>query len=197
MLSVILCTYNRDKYIYNVLKSLAENTLPPDQYEIVLVDNNCTDNTRGECDRFVKDFPDVTFVMKNGTEYEHKGRVTTATGMVNATTGTIALKATFPNPDLNLYSGIQGSVVIPSEEKDVFVIPQVAVVKLQDKQLVYKVLADSTVTAIDVTTQDTGDGEHFIALTGLTEGDRIVTVGANNVQEGQRVLFPEVKEEQN
>ena len=148
-------------------------------------------------DLSLKDFPDVTFVMKNGTEYEHKGRVTTATGMVNATTGTIALKATFPNPDLNLYSGIQGSVVIPSEEKDVFVIPQVAVVKLQDKQLVYKVLEDSTVTAIDVTTQDTGDGEHFIALTGLAEGDRIVTVGANNVQEGQRVLFPEVKEEQN
>jgi glycosyltransferase involved in cell wall biosynthesis len=61
MLSVILCTYNRDKYIYNVLKSLAENTLPPDQYEIVLVDNNCTDNTRSECDRFVRDFPDVMF----------------------------------------------------------------------------------------------------------------------------------------
>ena len=61
MLSVIICTYNRDKYIYNVLKSLAENTLPRDRYEIVLVDNNCTDNTRGECDRFVKDFPDVVF----------------------------------------------------------------------------------------------------------------------------------------
>ena len=61
MLSVIICTYNRDKYIYNVLKSLAENTLPPDRYEIVLVDNNCTDNTRSECDRFVKDFPDMTF----------------------------------------------------------------------------------------------------------------------------------------
>lgn len=61
MLSVIICTYNRDKYIYNVLKSLAENTLPHDCYEIVLVDNNCTDNTRGECDRFMQDFPDVVF----------------------------------------------------------------------------------------------------------------------------------------
>lgn len=61
MLSVIICTYNRDKYIYNVLKSLAENTLPHDRYEIVLVDNNCTDNTRSECDRFEKDFPDVVF----------------------------------------------------------------------------------------------------------------------------------------
>ena len=60
MLSVIICTYHRDKYIYNVLKSLADNTLSPEQYEIVLVDNNCTDNTRGECDRFVQNFPDVT-----------------------------------------------------------------------------------------------------------------------------------------
>ena len=146
-------------------------------------------------DLSLDNFPDVTFVMKNGTEYAHKGRVTTATGMVNSTTGTIALKATFPNPDMSLYSGIQGTVVIPSEEKDVLVIPQVSVVKLQDRQQVYKVQADSTATAVEVTTQDVGDGENFIALTGLAEGDRIVTVGANNVQEGQRVLFPEVKSE--
>ena len=61
MLSVIICTYNRDKYIYNVLKSLADNTLSHDRYEIVLVDNNCTDNTRSECDRLIHDFPDVRF----------------------------------------------------------------------------------------------------------------------------------------
>lgn len=61
MLSVIICTYNRDKYIYNVLKSLAENTLSPEKYEIVLVDNNCTDNTRSECERFEHDFPSVSF----------------------------------------------------------------------------------------------------------------------------------------
>lgn len=61
MISVILCTYNRKKYIYNVLKSLASNTLPSDRYEIVLVDNNCTDNTRSECDRFAQDFPAVNF----------------------------------------------------------------------------------------------------------------------------------------
>ena len=61
MISVIVCTYNRDKYIYNVLKSLADNTLSPNCYEIVLVDNNCTDNTRSECTRFAQDFPEVAF----------------------------------------------------------------------------------------------------------------------------------------
>ena len=60
MISVIICTYNRDKYIYNVLKSLALGTLEHDAYEIVLVDNNCTDNTRKEVDHFCNVFPQVS-----------------------------------------------------------------------------------------------------------------------------------------
>ena len=133
--------------------------------------------------------PEVTFVMKSGTEYKHKGHISSATGVVNATTGTIACKATFPNPDGQLYSGIQGTVVIPSAEKDVIVVPQVAVVKLQNKQQVYKVQPDSTAMAIEVTTEDIGNGQDFIVTSGLNVGDKIVTIGANNVQEGQRVLF--------
>lgn len=61
MISVIICTYNRDKYIYNALRSLAENKFPTDAYEIVLVDNNCTDNTKSECERFTEDYPKVCF----------------------------------------------------------------------------------------------------------------------------------------
>ena len=127
--------------------------------------------------------------MKNGTEYGYKGRISSATGVVNATTGTIAIKATFPNPDGNLFSGIQGTVVIPFDEKDVIIVPQVAVVKLQDRQQVYKVLPDSTVTAVEVTTEDIGNGKDFVVRSGLNVGDKIVTVGANNVREGQQVLF--------
>jgi glycosyltransferase involved in cell wall biosynthesis len=59
MISVIICTYNRDKYIYNVLKSLALGTLEHSAYEIILVDNNCTDNTRQEVDHFCNVFPQV------------------------------------------------------------------------------------------------------------------------------------------
>ena len=140
-------------------------------------------------DEALKHFPEVTFVMKNGTEYQHKGRISRASGVVNATTGTIAIKATFPNPEGRLFSGVQGTVVIPSDQKGVMVIPQVAVVKLQNKQQVYKVQADSTATAVEVTTQDIGNGEDFIVTSGLNVGDKIVTVGANNVTEGQRVLF--------
>ena len=139
--------------------------------------------------KYMASLPDVTFVMKNGTEYTHKGRVSSLTGMVNATTGTIACKATFPNPEGQLFSGIQGTVVLPYAVKDAMVIPQTAVVKLQSKQQVYKVKADSTATAIEVKTEDIGNGQDFIVTSGLNVGDKIVTIGANNLQEGQKVLF--------
>ena len=148
-----------------------------------------------DVDKYIANLPDVTFVMKNGTEYPHKGRITSMTGVVNATTGSLLCKASFPNPDGHLYSGIQGTVVLPYSEKSVIVVPQNAVVRLQDKSLVYKVQADSTATGVDVTLEDVGNGKDYIVTSGLNVGDQIVTIGANNVQEGQKVLFPEVKSE--
>ena len=142
-------------------------------------------------EKLLAQMPEATFVMKNGTEYPHKGRMVSMTGVVNAVTGSLTVKVSFPNPEGHLHSGIQGTVVIPFAEQDVIVVPQNAVVRLQDKALVYKVQADSTATAIDVTTEDTGNGKDFIVTSGLNAGDRIVTTGANNVTEGQKVLFPE------
>ena len=149
-----------------------------------------------QIEKYIAQLPPATFVMKNGTEYPHKGRFASLTGVVNAATGSLTAKVSFPNPEGHLYSGIQGTVVVKFDEKDVIVIPQNAVVRLQDKSQVYKVKADSTATAVEVTTEDTGNGKDFIITSGLNLGDRIVTTGANNVTEGLRVLFPqEVKSE--
>ena len=63
--------------------------------------------------------------------------------------------------------------------------------RLQDKSLVYVVQPDSTASSVAITTAATGNGKDVIVTSGLKVGDRIVTVGANNVQEGQRVLYPE------
>jgi membrane fusion protein (multidrug efflux system) len=146
--------------------------------------------SQSEKAKLIAQMPEVTFIMKNGTEYQHKGRVSSLTGVVNASTGTLACKATFPNPEGQLFSGIQGTLVLPYSVQNVMVIPQAAIVRLQDKSLVYKVNADSTATAVTVVTTDTGNGKDVVVTEGLSVGDRIVTVGAGNVQEGQRVLFP-------
>jgi membrane fusion protein (multidrug efflux system) len=146
-----------------------------------------------EVEKYLANLPPATFIMKNGTEYPHKGRFASLTGVVNTSTGSMTAKLSFPNPDGLLYSGIQGTIVMNFGEKGVMVIPQYAVVRLQDKSQVYKVKADSTATAVEVTTEDTGNGKDFIVTSGLNEGDVIVATGANNVTEGMKVLFPEAE----
>ena len=60
MITLIICTYNREKYIGPLLDSIAKNDYPTTDYEIVLVDNNCTDNTRGVCEQFAEAHRDIT-----------------------------------------------------------------------------------------------------------------------------------------
>lgn len=61
MISVVICTYNREKYIYNALKSIADQDYPVELYEIVLIDNNSTDRTEALCLKFRNDYPRVNF----------------------------------------------------------------------------------------------------------------------------------------
>lgn len=61
MISVIICTYNRDKFLYDALQHVAVNKFPAENYEIVLINNNSTDNTETECQRFEKNFPQINF----------------------------------------------------------------------------------------------------------------------------------------
>lgn len=59
--SVIFCTYNREKYIYNAMKSIAEQDFSRQDYEVVLVNNNSTDSTESICRQFESDYSEVVF----------------------------------------------------------------------------------------------------------------------------------------
>ena len=60
MITLIICTYNREKYIGPLLESIAKNDYPTSDYELVLVDNNCRDNTKGVCELFAVEHPEIT-----------------------------------------------------------------------------------------------------------------------------------------
>lgn len=59
--SIIICTYNREKYIYNAMKSIVEQKVSVNSYEIVLVNNKSTDGTKDICQQFAGDYPQVDF----------------------------------------------------------------------------------------------------------------------------------------
>lgn len=54
LISVVVCTYNREELLADCLKSLACQTFNPIQYEVIVVDNNSSDNTWSVAEQFVK-----------------------------------------------------------------------------------------------------------------------------------------------
>jgi len=57
--SVVICTYNRDKFIREALNCLARQTISPGDFEIIVVDNNSTDNTAEIVKNFIGEFPQL------------------------------------------------------------------------------------------------------------------------------------------
>lgn len=63
-LSVVICSYNRAKYIVNAIKSLYNQTIDKSLFEVFVVDNNSTDNTKQVCQQFIESTSDfnITYV---------------------------------------------------------------------------------------------------------------------------------------
>lgn len=144
----------------------------------------------GTLDKALSDMPDLSLKLSDGTIYDHAGRVVSISGIINENTGTVSLRAEFPNPDRLLHSGANGSVVVPENYTDVIVIPQEATFDLQDKVLVYKVV-DGITSSTQITVSPQNDGKNYIVLDGLSVGDEIVASGAGLLRNGVRVKAAE------
>ena len=144
----------------------------------------------GPVEKVISLLPPVTLTLKDGTEYAHKGEVKSVSGVVDNATGSVTCTAIFPNPDGLLYSGIQGNVSMNFDYEDVIVVPLTAIVRLQDKSLVYRV-KDNCAESVIIKIEELGNGKDAIVLEGIAAGEVIVAKGAGNVYEGQQVIFPE------
>lgn len=142
----------------------------------------------GGVDSVLQIAPEVQLQLKNGQIHPYKGRIISISGIVNRITGAVSVRAQFPNPDGQLYSGVQGSVLIPITYDDIMIIPESAIVRLQHKTLVYTV-QDSLAHATDVEIIPLSNGKEAAVISGLNVGDKIVTVGAANLTDGQQVIF--------
>lgn len=134
----------------------------------------------------IKNIPEVTLVMADGTVYGEKGRVETISGVVDVNTGAANFRAKFPNKEGLLRSGTSGKVIIPQLLDNVFVVPQKSTFALQDKVLVFKVQADSVIQTV-VTAQPLADGKNYAVSQGLQAGDQIVTDGIAKLQNGSKI----------
>lgn len=115
------------------------------------------------------------------------GKLLSTDNQIDSSTGTLKLKAEFPNKDGTLFPNQFVNVRVQlGQENDALVIPQAAVLRGAQGTYVYVVNPDSVVN-LRVVTLGTADGDRIAIRSGLKEGERVVVDGADRLREGAKV----------
>ena len=123
-----------------------------------------------------------------GTRYPHQGRVQFTEVLVNETTGTVSLRAVFPNPEHQLMPGLfVRAIVTQGEIKDAFQVPQAAVVRGNDGQSFVWVIAEDNIVKRQPVTVRQAVGAFWLVTDGLSAGERIVVDGLQRVRSDSEV----------
>jgi multidrug efflux system membrane fusion protein len=130
--------------------------------------------------------PVVAYSSDDKTELD-RGTLLTIDNAIDSATGTIKLKATFPNAASHLWPGqFINTRLLLGTAKGALTVPSAAVLHGQDRLYVYMLNPDQTATVRTVEIKG-DDGTVAILTKGLTAGQTVVTDGQSRLLEGSRV----------
>lgn len=130
----------------------------------------------------------VELKLANGQVFEHLGKIGAIEADFNNTTGNIAFRADFANPDRLLRHGQTGTVLLSHEKPGAIVIPQRAVFEILAKRYVFVVDIENKVHQREVVVGDEMDDIYTIKE-GLDVNEKIVLEGVRQVREGEEIEF--------
>lgn len=123
----------------------------------------------------------VDLYFSTGSKYEFSGIQNFHDNNVDPTTGSILMRATFPNPKGLLINGNYATVYIYSKEKEnVPVVPQIAVLENPQYKYVYKI-DEKGLPQIQKIETFGQDGKDWVVKSGLKAGDRVIVLGIQGV----------------
>jgi membrane fusion protein (multidrug efflux system) len=135
----------------------------------------------------------LTLILADGREHEGRGEFVFIDRAVDVKTGTLRIRAEFPNKDKLLRPGMFARVRADiGTRKDCILLPERALVQLQGKTFVWVVGADETASQRAVVTGEQV-GPDILILEGLQTGERVIVEGVNKVREGAPVKVAAAK----
>ena len=133
----------------------------------------------------IRNLPMVELVLANESIYPEKGKITTVTGQVDPTTGSIQFRVSFPNPSGILTNGNTGEIRIPKQFNHAIIVPESALYEQQGNVFLYKIVDDSVVaTKVKVTARTNNMG---IIDGGIKVGEKIAAQGVGTLKTGMKV----------
>lgn len=135
----------------------------------------------------IKQLPQVSLLLSDGSTYAEKGKIETVNGLINTETGSVNIRARFPNPRGVIRSGSSTTVRIPNEVKDGLIVPQSATFELQDKIFAVTVGKDGKTKNVNITILENKAGNYYVVTDGLKAGDQIVLEGVAALKDGSQI----------
>jgi membrane fusion protein (multidrug efflux system) len=134
---------------------------------------------------------EVELVLADGTTHPERGRVNFSDSMIDMRTGSVELRAEFPNGERTLLPGQFVRVqLLGIERPKAILVPQRAVQQGQQGKFVYVVASDGKAVARPVTVGE-WVGQNWVIESGLEAGARVIVDGTVKVQPGAPVQVTE------
>jgi membrane fusion protein (multidrug efflux system) len=129
----------------------------------------------------------VELILADGTLFEEKGAIDFVNSQINATTGSLLIQASFPNPNRLLRPGLYAKVRIKlGVAKGAIIIPRRCLVELQGQYSVMVVQEDNTITSRSVSLGE-AVGDMVTITEGLQAGEKVVIDALQKVRSGMTV----------
>jgi membrane fusion protein, multidrug efflux system len=141
-------------------------------------------------DEKIKALPPVELQLADKSIYPVKGRIELMEGQFDRTIGAITFRATFPNADRLLRSGITGKVRIPEANTGLLPVPQTSTYEIQDRVFVFTVGDSNKVVGkqLHIVSKTT---DYYLVDKGVQAGDKIVFAGMDRLVDGA-VISPQL-----
>ncbi|BFM50784.1 efflux RND transporter periplasmic adaptor subunit [Marinomonas sp. THO17] len=130
----------------------------------------------------------VTLVLEDGTKYEYQGQLKAREVSVDENTGSVTLRAEFPNPDDLLLPGmfVRG-FVHEATHTQALLVPQQGVTRDVKGNPIAYVVNDKNVVEKRILTVDRAIGNQWLVLSGINAGDKVIVEGSLKVRTGSEV----------
>ncbi|WP_207494481.1 efflux RND transporter periplasmic adaptor subunit [Aridibaculum aurantiacum] len=128
----------------------------------------------------------AALILSDGSRYPHTGKIETQESQFSDNTGSLAFRAKFPNPNYMLKHGASGKIQLATILDDKVLVPQKAVLEIQDKSFVFVVGPNNKVKMQSFTPQ-LRISEYIVVKDGLNHGDKIVYEGVQNIRDGAEI----------
>lgn len=128
----------------------------------------------------------VSFELANGVLYGYEGTIEMIESEFDGSTGNIAFRARFPNPDGLLKQGANGKVIVNKILKDALLIPQKSTFEIQDQMYVYVVNQDNVLEQRNIVNKMRLPN-FYVVESGLSKDEQILLEGVENVMNGDKV----------